>query len=146
MHAPKDMSTTIMNLDASTDVNPSTSPDVPVGSPHSLSRTSTVVVSGPIGSTDTIQGEKALTTEPKFSQTKKWGLLTLFFLGLFVDIWSWSAFFVFTRPIADDLNVPIEQQAWVITSYAVTFAAFLLFWGRVSDLYSPKKVFSYGFV
>lgn len=31
-------------------------------------------------------------------------------------------------------------------SYAVTFSACLLFWGRVSDLYSPKPVFTYGFL
>lgn len=43
------------------------------------------------------------------------------------------------------MNILFEQQSWVITSYAVTFAAFLLFWGRVSDLYSAKPVFAYGF-
>jgi MFS family permease len=53
---------------------------------------------------------------------------------------------VFTGPISTDLLVPFEQQTWVITSYAVTFAAFLLFWGRVSDLYSAKPVFAYGFL
>ena len=42
--------------------------------------------------------------------------------------------------------MPFEQQTWVITSYAVTFGAFLLFWGRVSDLYSAKPVFVYGFL
>lgn len=78
-----------------------------------------------------------------------------------------SAFFIFTDQISTDLNILFEQQSWVIvsyrltlqnllarymltreqqTSYAVTFASFLLFWGRVSDLYSPKPVFSYGFV
>lgn len=28
----------------------------------------------------------------------------------------------------------------------MTFSAFLLFWGRVSDLYSAKPVFTYGFI
>lgn len=28
----------------------------------------------------------------------------------------------------------------------MTFGAFLLFWGRISDLYSAKPVFCYGFV
>ena len=51
-----------------------------------------------------------------------------------------------TDPISVDLNVPFESQSWVITAYAVTFAAFLLFWGRVSDLYSAKPVFAYGFM
>jgi MFS family permease len=51
-----------------------------------------------------------------------------------------------TDPIVEELEVPFAQQSWVITSYAVTFSSFLLFWGRVSDLYSAKPVFSYGFV
>jgi len=32
------------------------------------------------------------------------------------------------------------------TAYSVTFASFLLLWGRVSDLYSAKPVFAYGFL
>lgn len=32
------------------------------------------------------------------------------------------------------------------TSYTVTFASFLLFWGRVSDLYSARSVVVYGFL
>lgn len=47
---------------------------------------------------------------------------------------SSSAFFVFTGVISRDLDIPFEQQSWIITSYTVTFASFLLFWGRVSDL------------
>lgn len=38
------------------------------------------------------------------------------------------------------------MQSWIITSYSVTFASFLLLFGRVSDLYSAKPVFSYGFL
>jgi MFS family permease len=82
----------------------------------------------------------------KVPQGRKYGLLAIFSLALFIDIWCWSAFFIFTGPISEDLQVPFSEQSWVITSYAVTFAAFLLFWGRVSDLYSAKPVFSYGFI
>jgi MFS family permease len=31
-------------------------------------------------------------------------------------------------------------------AYTLTFASFLLFWGRVSDIYSPIPVFIYGFL
>lgn len=92
--------------------------------------------------------EKADATEssgPKLSQARKWGLLAIFSLAMFIDIWMYSAFFIFTDVISVDLNIQFSQQAWVITSYAVTFAAFLLFWGRVSDLFSAKPVFTYGF-
>ncbi|CED82297.1 Predicted transporter (major facilitator superfamily) [Phaffia rhodozyma] len=82
----------------------------------------------------------------KLSQRKKWSLLAVFSLGFFVDVWSYSAFFIFTGPISESLDILFEQQTWVITSYAVTFAAFLLLWGRVSDLWSAKPVFSYGFI
>ncbi|TXT06357.1 uncharacterized protein COLE_05688 [Cutaneotrichosporon oleaginosum] len=64
---------------------------------------------------------------------------------MFIDIWMYSAFLIFTDVVSVDLGIPFTQQAWVITSYSVTFAAFLLFWGRVSDLYSAKPVFAWGF-
>lgn len=63
-----------------------------------------------------------------------------------MTIWLTLSIVVFTGPIADDLGVPYASSSWVITSYAVTFAAFLLLWGRVSDLYSAKPVFSFGFI
>ncbi|WVQ81614.1 hypothetical protein IAT38_003738 [Cryptococcus sp. DSM 104549] len=79
-------------------------------------------------------------------QKKKWGLLFVFSLALFIDQWGFAAFFILTTPVANDLNVPFSQQTWVINSYAVTFAASLLFWGRLADLYSAKQIFSLGFI
>ncbi|OXG16671.1 efflux protein EncT [Cryptococcus neoformans Tu259-1] len=84
--------------------------------------------------------------EIKVSQRKKWGLLALFSLSLVIDQWCLAAFYILTSPIIDSMQVPFPQQSWVITSYTVTFAATLLFWGRVSDLYSAAPVFSYGIV
>ncbi|WRT64550.1 uncharacterized protein IL334_001482 [Kwoniella shivajii] len=49
-------------------------------------------------------------------------------------------------PICDDLAIVSEQQSWVITLYAVTFASSFASWGRVSDILSPKLVFCYGFL
>jgi len=40
------------------------------------------------------------------------------------------------------MRIQLKRQ----TSFTVTFASFLLFWGRFSDLYSPKPVFCYGFL
>ena len=41
---------------------------------------------------------------------------------------------------------PTRSQLNRQTSFTVTFASFLLFWGRFADLYSPKPVFCYGFL
>ncbi|WVQ82157.1 hypothetical protein IAT38_004285 [Cryptococcus sp. DSM 104549] len=84
--------------------------------------------------------------EVKFSQTKKWLLLVVFCVAEYLDIASICAMFVFTDSIANDLDIIYTQSSWIVTSYNITFAAFLLFWGRVSDLYSAKPVFAYGFV
>ena len=48
--------------------------------------------------------------------------------------------------VAEDLGIEYESSTWVLNSYGVTFGSFLLFWGRVSDLYHAKPVFVYGFL
>ncbi|WVQ80042.1 hypothetical protein IAT38_002143 [Cryptococcus sp. DSM 104549] len=95
---------------------------------------------------DARQEEQGEGMHVKVAQKAKWGLLFIFSLALFVDQWCLAAFYIFTAPIVDDLGVPFSQQSWIITSYAVTFAASLLFWGRMSDLYSAKQVFTLGFM
>ncbi|OXH29691.1 hypothetical protein J008_04211 [Cryptococcus neoformans] len=86
------------------------------------------------------------TKKVALSQRRKWSLLMIFSLSMMVDVWSYSAFYIFTDPICKDLNILFEQQSWVITSYSVAFSSFLLFFGRVVDLYSAKDVFCHGFV
>ena len=65
-------------------------------------------------------------------------------------------FYILNPAVAHDLDIRFEAQTWIIvsiylvryssladaqTAFATPFAAFLLFWGRVSDLYSPTYVF-----
>ncbi|WWD19231.1 hypothetical protein CI109_103689 [Kwoniella shandongensis] len=84
--------------------------------------------------------------EIKLTQKKKWFLLLVFSVAQYLDIASYSGLFVFTDAILNDLDIVYASSSWIITAYSVTFAAFLLFWGRVSDLYSAKPVFAYGFL
>ena len=48
--------------------------------------------------------------------------------------------------IAQQLSVSISAIQWVVTSYLVTISAFLLIWGKLSDLYSRKLLFIGGFM
>ncbi|KAK8854629.1 hypothetical protein IAR55_003368 [Kwoniella newhampshirensis] len=84
--------------------------------------------------------------EIKLSQSRKWFLLLIFSVAQYLDVASYSGLFVFTDAILNDLDIVYASSSWIITAYSVTFAAFLLFWGRVSDLYSAKPVFAYGFL
>ncbi|KAK4684076.1 hypothetical protein P7C73_g6131, partial [Tremellales sp. Uapishka_1] len=80
------------------------------------------------------------------SQGRKWFLLSIFSMSFLIDVLAFSTFILFTDYVSADLDIAYSQQTWVITSYTVTFSAFLLFWGRVSDVYSPKPVFVLGFL
>jgi MFS family permease len=45
------------------------------------------------------------------------------------------------QPIAVDLDLDFGRQTWSFTAYGLTFAGFLLFAGRLSDLVSASWVF-----
>ncbi len=50
-----------------------------------------------------------------------------------------------TLPISEDLGVAVGDQAWVLGTYSMAFAATLLFAGRLADLYPPHIIYTIGF-
>ncbi|RFU74117.1 hypothetical protein TARUN_8117 [Trichoderma arundinaceum] len=48
--------------------------------------------------------------------------------------------------IGRELSVPESRQQWIVSSYSLTFGCFLLFWGRVADLYGKRLIFILGSV
>lgn len=51
-----------------------------------------------------------------------------------------------TAPIAHDLHISFANEAWVLGTYSMVFAACLLFAGRLADLYPPHIIFTLGFM
>ncbi len=43
--------------------------------------------------------------------------------------------------IGHDLNIPEARLQWILSAYSLTFGCFLLFWGRVADIYGKRKIF-----
>ncbi|WVW79156.1 hypothetical protein I302_101122 [Kwoniella bestiolae CBS 10118] len=82
----------------------------------------------------------------KLSPSRKWGLLAIFSVAQYLDIAAVAGLFIFTDPIAKDLGILYESSTWIVTAYIVTFSSFLMFFGRVSDLFSAKPVFTYSFL
>ncbi|KAH9841769.1 MFS general substrate transporter [Rhodofomes roseus] len=78
------------------------------------------------------------------SVARKMTLLATFCMAQFIDSFSISALFAATPPISADLNISDAVSVWTTSAYQLTFAAFLLTSGRLSDLYSPKYVFLVG--
>ncbi|WVW83359.1 hypothetical protein I302_105378 [Kwoniella bestiolae CBS 10118] len=81
-----------------------------------------------------------------FSERKKWSLLALFSFSLIVDQWAYTAYFLFTPAVSNEYSIPAAQQSWVINSYVISFGSTILLFGRISDLYPPSTVFTYGFL
>lgn len=46
--------------------------------------------------------------------------------------------------IGQDLNIPETRLQWILSAYSLTFGCFLLFWGRVADIYGKRKIFICG--
>ncbi|MFA4878307.1 MAG: MFS transporter [Methanoregula sp.] len=47
--------------------------------------------------------------------------------------------------IAQIFSLPVTMASWVITVYVLVMAAYVLIFGRLSDVIGYKKVFLYGF-
>jgi MFS family permease len=48
--------------------------------------------------------------------------------------------------ISQDIKLEISQIVWIITSYSLCFSAFLLFAGRLADIFRAQFIFIIGFV
>ncbi len=84
-----------------------------------------------------------MTTEKK-SFIKKWGGLIVLSLALAIIIIDTTLLNVSLRNIIADLNTDIQSLQWVITTYALTLAAFTITGGRLGDLFGRKKMFMLG--
>ncbi|KAJ9114008.1 hypothetical protein QFC22_005826 [Naganishia vaughanmartiniae] len=85
-------------------------------------------------------------TFARLSNVRKHVLLAIFSLATALDVVSVSGLITTTESISRDLGLEAGNITWILTAYSMTFASFLLFWGRVSDLYPAHIVFEGGFV
>lgn len=46
--------------------------------------------------------------------------------------------------IGKDLDIPEARLQWILSAYSLTFGCFMLFWGRVADIYGKRKIFVLG--
>ncbi|KIJ40339.1 hypothetical protein M422DRAFT_173980 [Sphaerobolus stellatus SS14] len=77
---------------------------------------------------------------------RKMAILIVLCSAQFFDIFNAVSTIIALPQISDDLHFAGGALQWVVTAYTLTFAAFLLFAGRLSDIYHPKPVFCFGYV
>ncbi|PNP52286.1 hypothetical protein THARTR1_07066 [Trichoderma harzianum] len=62
----------------------------------------------------------------------------------FLNTLSLQSVVIILPTIGHHLSIPESRQQWIVSSYSLAFGCFLLFWGRVADLYGKRLIFVLG--
>ncbi|ONI85739.1 MFS transporter [Saccharothrix sp. ALI-22-I] len=81
---------------------------------------------------------------PKSDPEPKWLAVIVLAAALALDTSSVAVVNAALPVIGQDLGIGSNGLQWTMTSYAVTFAGFLLFGGRAADVLGRRRVFTFG--
>jgi EmrB/QacA subfamily drug resistance transporter len=79
-------------------------------------------------------------------ENRKWWTLLAVAFGLFMIMLDNTVVNVALPTMEKDLHVKLSQLEWVVTAYALTFAALLITGGKLADLYGRRRIFVLGLV
>src|ERR687884_713509 len=77
-------------------------------------------------------------------QNKKWWTLAAVSVGLFVIMLDNTVVNVALPSMQRSLGLSLSELEWVVTGYALTFAAFMLTGGKLADLLGRRLIFMVG--
>jgi EmrB/QacA subfamily drug resistance transporter len=77
-------------------------------------------------------------------ENKKWWTLAAVAFGLFMIMLDNTVVNVALPSIAKDLKISISELEWIVTGYALVFAALLITGGKLADMYGRRKIFVIG--
>src|SRR5678816_281242 len=79
-------------------------------------------------------------------ENKKWWTLGAVSFGLFMIMLDNTVVNVALPAIQEDLGTGISELQWIVTGYALTFAALMLIGGKLADAYGRRLLFVVGIV
>jgi EmrB/QacA subfamily drug resistance transporter len=79
-------------------------------------------------------------------ENRKWWTLVAVAFGLFMIMLDNTVVNVALPSIERDLKVSIDSLEWIVTAYALVFAALLITGGKLGDLYGRRRIFVVGLV
>src|SRR5918992_2165611 len=78
------------------------------------------------------------------SENRRWWTLGAVSFGLFMIMLDNTVVNVALPSIQRDLGVGLSELQWIVTGYALTFAAFMLTGGKLADLLGRRRIFVVG--
>jgi EmrB/QacA subfamily drug resistance transporter len=79
-------------------------------------------------------------------ENRKWLTLAAVSVGLFMIMLDNTVVNVALPSIERDLHADLSELQWIVTGYALTFAALMLVGGKVADAYGRRLIFVVGIV
>ncbi|HJU36120.1 MAG TPA: MFS transporter [Gaiellaceae bacterium] len=79
-------------------------------------------------------------------ENRKWWTLFAVSFGLFMIMLDNTVVNVALKTIQSDLHMSVSSLEWIVTAYALTFAALLITGGKLADLYGRRRIFVLGLV
>ncbi|AEO55081.1 hypothetical protein MYCTH_2298499 [Thermothelomyces thermophilus ATCC 42464] len=92
----------------------------------------------------TQENNENLTSGLPFSKARCFGLVATLTGASFLNSMSGQAVVIILPTIGRELGIPESRLQWVLSAYSLAFGCFLLFWGRVADIYGKRKIFVAG--
>jgi EmrB/QacA subfamily drug resistance transporter len=77
---------------------------------------------------------------------RKWWTLAAVSFGLFMIMLDNTVVNVALPSIQEDLGADLSQLQWIVTGYALSFAALMLIGGKLADAYGRRRLFVLGIV
>ncbi len=77
-------------------------------------------------------------------ENRKWWTLAAVAFGLFMIMLDNTVVNVALPSIEHDLHISISELEWIVTAYALTFAALLITGGKLGDMYGRRRMFTVG--
>lgn len=78
------------------------------------------------------------------TQKNGWGVLVSIGMFAFMSNLDSSIVNIAMPIMAKQLNVPMNQIEWVVSSYLIVLTSLLLLFGKLGDIYGKIKVFRIG--
>ena len=79
-------------------------------------------------------------------ERRKWWTLAAVSFGLFMIMLDNTVVNVALPAIQEDLGIGLSELQWIVTGYALTFAALMLIGGKLADAYGRRLIFVVGIV
>ena len=77
-------------------------------------------------------------------ENKKWWTLAAVAFGLFMIMLDNTVVNVALPSIAADLHISISELEWIVSGYALVFAALLITGGKLADMFGRRRIFIIG--